>query len=76
MMKAKDRWRWTYEAADGKIKNMPMQGSIEIGVQGQFKDFESTVNTVKTDLLTRDVNTRKAICYWKCNKLCSRKSCR
>jgi hypothetical protein len=58
---AKDRWRWTYEAADGKIKNMPMQGSIEIGVQGQFKDFESTVNTVKTDLLTRDVNTRKAI---------------
>mgnify|MGYP003647093300 FL=1 len=57
----KDRWRWTYEAADGKIKNMPMQGSIEIGVQGQFKDFESTVNTVKTDLLTRDVNTRKAI---------------
>jgi hypothetical protein len=58
---AKDRWRWTYEAPDGKIKNMPMQGSIEIGVQGQFKDFESTVNTVKTDLLTRDVNTRKAI---------------
>jgi hypothetical protein len=58
---AKDKWRWTYEAADGKIKNMPMQGSIEIGVQGQFKDFESTVNTVKTDLLTRDVNTRKAI---------------
>ena len=57
----KDRWRWTYEAPDGKIKNMPMQGSIEIGVQGQFKDFESTVNTVKTDLLTRDVNTRKAI---------------
>jgi len=59
--KAKDKWRWTYEAPDGKIKNMPMQGSIEIGVQGQFKDFESTVNTVKTDLLTRDVNTRKAI---------------
>jgi hypothetical protein len=58
---AKDKWRWTYEAPDGKIKNMPMQGSIEIGVQGQFKDFESTVNTVKTDLLTRDVNTRKAI---------------
>ena len=58
---AKDKWRWTYEAPDGKIKNMPMHGSIEIGVQGQFKDFESTVNTVKTDLLTRDVNTRKAI---------------
>ena len=57
---AKDRWRWTYEAADGKIKNMPMQGSIEIGVQGQFKDFESTVNTVKGDLLAREVNKRKA----------------
>ena len=57
----KDRWRWTYEAPDGKIKNMPMQGSIEVSVAGPIKDFESTVNTVKTDLLTRDVNTRKAI---------------
>tara|TARA_R100001443_G_scaffold24120_1_gene36265 strand:- start:4756 stop:6699 length:1944 start_codon:yes stop_codon:yes gene_type:complete len=58
---AKDRWRWTYEAPDGKIKNMPMQGSVEVSVTGPMKDFQSTVNTVKTDLLTRDVNTRKAI---------------
>jgi hypothetical protein len=58
---AKDRWRWTYEAPDGKIKNMPMQGSVEVSVAGPIKDFQSTVNTVKTDLLTRDVNTRKAI---------------
>jgi len=57
----KEKWRWTYEAPDGKIKNMPMQGSVEVGIQGPFKDFQSTVNTVKTDLLTRDVNTRKAI---------------
>ena len=57
----KDRWRWTYEAPDGKIKNMPMQGSVEVSVAGPIKDFQSTVNTVKTDLLTRDVNTRKAI---------------
>ena len=57
----KDRWRWTYEAPDGKIKNMPMQGSVEVSVTGPMKDFQSTVNTVKTDLLTRDVNTRKAI---------------
>ena len=58
---AKDRWRWTYEAPDGKIKNMPMQGSVEVSVAGPIKDFQSTVNTVKTDLLARDVNTRKAI---------------
>jgi hypothetical protein len=58
---AKDRWRWTYEAPDGKIKNMPMQGSIEIGVVGPFKDYQSTVNTVKTDLMGREINTRKAI---------------
>ena len=58
---AKDRWRWTYEAPDGTIKNMPMQGSVEVSVQGPFKDFQSTVNTVKSDLLARDVNTRKAI---------------
>ena len=57
---AKDRWRWTYEAPDGKIKNMPMQGSVEVSVAGPIKDFESTVNTVKTDLLTREVNKRKA----------------
>ena len=57
----KDRWSWTYEAPDGKIKNMPMQGSVEVSVAGPIKDFQSTVNTVKTDLLTRDVNTRKAI---------------
>jgi len=58
---AKDRWRWTYEAPDGKIKNMPMQGSVEVSVAGPIKDFQSTVNTVKSDLLARDVNTRKAI---------------
>ena len=38
-----------------------MQGSIEIGVVGPFKDFQSTVNTVKTDLMGREINTRKAI---------------
>ena len=57
---AKDRWRWTYEAPDGKIKNMPMQGSVEVSVAGPIKDFQSTVNTVKSDLLAREVNKRKA----------------
>ena len=57
----KDKWRWTYEAPDGKIKPMPMQGSTEIGVVGPFKDFQTTVNTVKTDLMAREINARKAI---------------
>ena len=38
-----------------------MQGSTEIGVVGPFKDFQSTINTVKTDLMAREINARKAI---------------
>ena len=57
----KDRYRYTYEDEDGNIKNLPMTGSIEIGISGPFKDFESTVVKTQGLLATKEINTRKAI---------------
>ena len=47
--------------ANNSVSKEPGCRSVEVSVAGPIKDFQSTVNTVKTDLLTRDVNTRKAI---------------
>ena len=57
----KDRWRWTYEAPDGTIKNMPAEGSIQLNITSETGTFESTVNSVKSNLLTSEIGTRQAI---------------
>ena len=57
----KDRFRWTYEAPDGSIKPIPAEGSIQISVTSDTGNFESTVNAVKSNLLTQEVSTRQAI---------------
>ena len=58
---ARDRYRYTYEDEDGNIKNLPMVGSIEIGISGPFKDFESTVVKTQGLLANKEINSRKAI---------------
>jgi hypothetical protein len=58
---ARDKFRYTYEAEDGTIKNLPMTGSIEIGISGPFKDFESTVVKTQGLLAKKEINSRKAI---------------
>ena len=57
----KDKWRWTYEAPDGTIKNMPAEGSMQISVTSDTGSFESTINAVKSNLLTTEISTRQAI---------------
>ena len=57
----KDRWRWTYEAPDGTIKNMPAEGCIQLNFTSETVTFESTVNSVKSNLLTSEIGTRQAI---------------
>ena len=58
---ARDKWRWTYEAPDGTIKNMPLQGSMQINVSSETGSFESTINSVRSNLLTTEIGTRQAL---------------
>jgi len=58
---ARDKWRWTYEAPDGKIKNMPLQGSMQLNISSETGSFESTINSVRSNLLTTEIGTRQAL---------------
>ena len=57
----KERYRWFYEAPDGTIKPIPAEGSMQISVTSDTGSFESTVNSVKTNLLNTEISTRQAI---------------
>jgi len=57
----KERYRWFYEAPDGTIKPIPAEGSMKISVTSDTGSFESTVNSVRTNLLNTEISTRQAI---------------